>query len=100
MGVNSGDSDFSSPGATGGSKTSTHYHWTKTGFDGEHVYVTDCTEEGNGPTPSRVSTLHRAMVFPDQISAEPDLTREGTTYESELSLLPPYIAVSRWVRTK
>lgn len=100
VGVNSGDSDFSSPGATGGSKTNTHYHWTKTGFDGEHVYVTDCTEEGNGPTPSRVSTLHRAMVFPDQISAEPDLTREGTTYESELSLLPPYIAVSRWVRTK
>lgn len=84
--------EFNASEKTGGSKTNTHNHWTLTSNDGNSQYQ---TTSGSAPR-SRVQTKSRSAISANSSSGN---TREDSTYDETVDILPPYIVGYVWKRT-
>ncbi len=89
-----GKSDEYEIGSTGGSKTNTHYHYQTVAYDGSDFYATK-TPDG---VHSRVVTKRRAQISPT--TDETTTTREDSTYEQTIDIMPPYKTVYIWERVE
>lgn len=93
VGVDSGDSDFSTSEKIGGEKTNTHNHYTLSGNDDNMLYVGSTQHAVR----SRVSTLKRGAISFTSYGEGP--CREDSTYDESINILQPYITCYMWKRT-
>lgn len=94
IGVNSGDVDYGALNAAGGAKTNTHNHWTLTSNDGGNVFV---TASGQSGTRSRTGTYPRSI---DTGGSASGATRQDSTYNETISILPPFRALNFQIRAQ
>ena len=85
-----------SAGATGGSATNTHHHYSSIGSDGKIVYF---TQAGQNYISSRVVTAKGTHIDASANYSETKSMRENATYDESISIMPPYLAVYVWKRT-
>jgi hypothetical protein len=81
-------------GSTGGSTTNTHNHYTNVSFDNNMLYITGT---GNSPG-TRVLTISNGITVSGLTSVT--RVRQDSTYNTEISILNPYLAVYMYRRTK
>lgn len=93
VGVDSGDSDFSTAEKIGGEKTNTHNHYTLFGNDDNALYVASTQYAVR----SRVSTLKRGAISLPSHGEGP--CREDSTYDESINILQPYVTCYMWKRT-
>lgn len=93
VGVDSGDSDFSTSEKIGGEKTNTHNHYTLSGNDDNMLYVGSTQHAVR----SRVPTLKRGAI--SFTSYGEGLCREDSTYDESINILQPYVTCYMWKRT-
>lgn len=93
VGVDSGDSDFSTSEKIGGEKTNTHNHYTLSGNDDNMLYVGSTQHAVR----SRVSILKRCAISFTSYGEGP--CREDSTYDESINILQPYITCYMWKRT-
>ena len=93
VGVDSGDSDFSTSEKIGGEKTNTHNHYTLSGNDDNMLYVGSTQHAVR----SRVSTLKRGAISFTSYGEGP--CREDSTYDESINILQPYVTCYMWKRT-
>lgn len=93
VGVDSGDSDFSTSEKIGGEKTNTHNHYTLSGNDDNMLYVGSTQHAVR----SRVSTLKRGTISFTSYGEGP--SREDSTYDESINILQPYVTCYMWKRT-
>lgn len=89
--------DIYQNGTWGGSSTNTHNHFMMSGFDGSRVYFTETTYSEI----SRVLYKKRAFVgteYMDIATNESHTTREDSTYNETINIMPPYFVVYMWKR--
>ena len=93
VGVDSGDSDFSTSEKIGGEKTNTHNHYTLSGNDDNMLYVGSTQHAVR----TRVSTLKRCAINFTSYGEGP--CREDSTYDESINILQPYVTCYMWKRT-
>lgn len=93
VGVDSGDSDFSTSEKTGGEKTNTHNHYTLSGNDDNMLYVGST----QNAVRSRVLILKRGAISFTSYGEGP--CREDSTYDESINILQPYVTCYMWKRT-
>lgn len=86
-----------SAGATGGSATNTHHHYSSVGFDGSNAYFTQAADSNN--VGSRVVTTYGTHISASANYSTSKTLRENTTYVETINIMPPYLAVYVWKRT-
>ena len=86
-----GAGDTYQAGTTGGSATNTHNHYTASSFDGANFFAGFCS---NVPR-SRVVTKNRVTWAGSGATTS---TREDSTYDESISIMPPYLVVYMWQR--
>lgn len=86
----SGDSNFGTPGGTGGATT--HFHWQTIGSDNGTAYI---EIDGAGSGHTRVITVSRVTF--GTTGAGTSGARGDGTYDAPH--LPPYVTVYMWNRT-
>ena len=82
-------------GATGGSATNSHSHFQTVGSDGTASYF---TKAGQTYT-SRVVTVPGTHIVTSGNYSDSKTLREDSTYDANISIMPPYLAVYVWKRT-
>lgn len=84
-------------GSTGGSATNTHYHFQTLGCDGKVSYLTMSGRSGSTRVVAGVAGTHldTAGFYSDSRQV-----REDATYNETINIMPPYLAVYVWKRTK
>ena len=84
---------FLTAGSTGGAETNTHNHYQTVSFDGSGLYVST-----TGATP-RTRVISRNHIAPIGAANTGGNTREDSTFDETIGILPPYIVVYMWQRT-
>jgi hypothetical protein len=86
-----------SAGGTGGSATNTHYHFQTSGSDGKVSYISMSGRSGNTRVVAGVAGTHldTAGFYSDSRQV-----REDATYNETIDIMPPYLTVYVWKRTK
>jgi hypothetical protein len=96
IGIDTSDTDFSTVELTGGSKINTHNHFVGLAHDGGAFYITTSGTTGGTPR-SRVRTVDH--MGPISFGTSTGATREDSTYDEQITILPPFITVYMWKRT-
>lgn len=83
---------FDTVGDTGGAETNTHHHMTGVGFDGDTLFITNY----DALPASRITNVARHS---EEATPGSGATRQESTYDETINILPPYVVVKRWHRT-
>ena len=87
-----GSGDSYTNASVGGNETNTHNHYTLQSNDGTALYV---STYANAPR-SRVNSRTRAVAA--NCNNITSLTREDSTYDETINIMPPYLTVNIWKR--
>lgn len=94
VGVDENDTDFATVKKTGGAKKSSHNHATNFSFDGNGFFAMSTNSNHDTTIEENVE---RGYFQPT--NKETGRTRRDSTWNTEISLLQPYITCYMWVRT-
>ncbi len=95
IGVDTEDADFSTVKKEGGEKTNTHNHFTSDAADLSGSLYSSTYDE---LPRTRITTKHR-LYFNNPVDNFTSTTRENSTYDETIDILPPYITCYIWEKT-
>ena len=84
-------------GGTGGSATNTHYHFQTSGSDGQVTYA---TKTFRAPDTRVVANVPGTSFTTKDGYGDNVQLREDATYNQTIDIMPPYLTVYVWKRTK